>query len=113
MTETDIFLSGICWTVKSISLDAFVSAMAAEIDPLHVSVRLSLLVDVVTILSPRKYISRGFEFSLTELGSEGLFAVEFSSSISSKRVSVVVRNCLKHGIPGFRRIALRLCFATT
>ncbi len=43
-----------CWMVKSISFEAFVSPTLTDIAPLHCSVRLSALTDVVTILSPRR-----------------------------------------------------------
>jgi hypothetical protein len=48
-TETDILPSDDCWTVKLTSFEAFVSPTITEIEPLHFSVRLSPLVDVMTI----------------------------------------------------------------
>src|SRR6516162_1072082 len=60
-TETDNLPSDFCWTVKFTSFEAFMSPTLTEIPPLHVSVRLSLLVEVVTIFSPRRY--NGFAFS--------------------------------------------------
>jgi hypothetical protein len=74
-TETDILLSDDRWTVKLISFEAFVSPTVTDMDPLHLSVRLSSLVDVVTIFSPRRYNGCCFDFSASELPS--LAIVEF------------------------------------
>ena len=80
VTETDILPSANCWTVKLTSFEAFVSPTVTEIEPLHDSVRLSLLVDVVTILSPRRYSGCRFDFSLSGLTSLGFAGVEFSAA---------------------------------
>lgn len=80
VTETDILPSDNFWTVKSISFEAFVSPMVTDIEPLHVSVRLSLLVDVVTIFSPRRYNGCCLAFTLSELASLGFAVVEFSAA---------------------------------
>jgi hypothetical protein len=80
VTETDILPSDNCWTVKSISFEAFVSPTVTDIEPLHVSVRLSLLVDVVTIFSPRRYSGCCLAFSLSELASFRFAVVEFSAA---------------------------------
>jgi hypothetical protein len=53
-----------------------VSPTVTDIDPLHVSVRLSALVDVVTIFSPRRYNGR-CDFSASELASLEFATVEF------------------------------------
>jgi hypothetical protein len=74
-TETAIFPSGDFWTVKSTSFDAFVSPTVTDNEPLHLSVRLSSVVDVVTIFSPRIYNGCCLEFSACELAS--LAVVEF------------------------------------
>jgi len=50
------------WTVKSISFEAFASPTITDMAPLHFSVRLSSLVVSVTILSPRRYNGRSFDF---------------------------------------------------
>src|SRR3984957_20182010 len=68
-----------CWTVKLTSFEAFVSPTVTESAPLQVSVRLSLLVDVVTIFSPRTYCGCPLNFSLSVLGSLGFAVVEFSA----------------------------------
>jgi hypothetical protein len=80
VTETDILPSDNCWTVKSISFEAFVSPTVTEIEPLHVSVRVSLFVDVVTIFSPRRYNGCCLDFLLSELASLGFAVVEFSAA---------------------------------
>ena len=80
VTETDILPSDNCWTVKSISFEAFVSPTVTEIEPLHVSVRLSLFVDVVTIFSARRYNGCCLDFSLSELASLGFAVVELSAA---------------------------------
>jgi hypothetical protein len=54
-TETDSLLSDDRWMVKLTSFCAFVSPTVADMEPLHFSVRLSSLVDVVIIFSPRTY----------------------------------------------------------
>jgi hypothetical protein len=56
------------------------AATVTEIEPLHVSVRLSLLVDVVAILSPRTYSGCCLNFPLSELASLGFAVVEFSAA---------------------------------
>jgi hypothetical protein len=66
-TETDILPSDNCWTVKLTSFEAFVSPTVTDIGPLHFSVRLSSLVDVVSICSPRIYNGCCFDFSASEL----------------------------------------------
>jgi len=70
VTETDSLSSDDRWTVKFTSLEAFVSPTVTEIAPLHVTVRLSLLVEVVTIFSPRRYsgftLSKFDDFSACE-----------------------------------------------
>jgi hypothetical protein len=76
VTDTDILPSDNCWTVKLISFEAFVSPTITDIDPLHVSARLSALVDVVTIFSPRRYNGR-CDFSASELASLEFAIVEF------------------------------------
>jgi hypothetical protein len=53
-TETVTLLSDDCWTVKLTSFEAFVSPTVTEMEPLHLSVRLFSLVDVVIIFSPMK-----------------------------------------------------------
>ena len=66
--------------MKLISFEAFASPTVAEIAPLHVSVRLSLLVEVVTILSPSRYNG----LARSELGdvSTSLTALEFLAANS-------------------------------
>jgi hypothetical protein len=76
-TETDILPSEDCWTVKLTSFEAFVSPTITEIEPLHFSVRLSPLVDVMTIFWPRRYNGRCFDFSASELASLDFAVVEF------------------------------------
>lgn len=76
-TETDILPSGACWTVKLTSFEAFVSPTVTEIAPVHFSVRLSSLADVVSIFSPRRYNGRSFDFSASELASLDFAIVEF------------------------------------
>jgi hypothetical protein len=68
-TETEILPSD-CWTVKFTSFEAFVSPTVADIEPLHLNVRLSALVEVVTIVSPRRYsgFSKFDDFSACEVG---------------------------------------------
>jgi hypothetical protein len=68
-TETVILPSDGCWTVKLTCFEAFVSPTVTEIEPLHFNVRLSSLVDVVTIFSPRIYSGCCFDFSASELAS--------------------------------------------
>ena len=68
-TETVILPSGGCWTVKLTSFEAFVSPTVAEMEPLHSNVRLSSLVDVVTIFSPKTYNGCCFDFSASEFAS--------------------------------------------
>jgi hypothetical protein len=75
-TETDTLPSDDRWTVKLTSFDAFVSPTATDMAPLHLSVRLSSLVDVVTIFSPRRYNGCCFDFSASALPS--LAVVEFA-----------------------------------
>jgi hypothetical protein len=89
--------------VKLISFEAFVSPTVTEMEPLHFSVRLSSLVDVVTIFSPRRYNGCCFDFSAAELASLVFAIVEFLAAYLPS-----VRNRLEHGIPGLERIALRL-----
>jgi hypothetical protein len=74
-TETAILPFGDCWTVKTTSFEAFVSPTVTDMEPLHLSVRLSSLVDVVTIFSPRRYNGCCLVFSASELAS--LAVVEF------------------------------------
>ena len=76
-TETDILPSDDCWTVKLISFEAFVSPTVTDMEPLHCSVHLSSLVDVVTILSPRRYNGCCFDFSASELASLDFAIAEF------------------------------------
>jgi hypothetical protein len=76
-TETDILPSDNCWTVKLISFEAFVSPTVTDMEPLHCSVHLSSLVDVVTILSPRRYNGCCFDFSASELASLDFAIAEF------------------------------------
>ena len=76
-TETDILPSGGFCTVKSISFEAFVSPTVTDMEPLHLSVRLSSLVEVVTILSPRRYNGRSFDFSASDFGAFDLAISEF------------------------------------
>ena len=72
-TETDILPSEDCWTVKLTSFEAFVSPTVTDMEPLHFSVRLSSLVDVVTIFWPRRYNGctaselAPFDFAIVEL----------------------------------------------
>jgi hypothetical protein len=66
--------------VKSISFEAFASPTVTDIAPLHFSVRLSALVDVVTIFSPRRYRGCFFNFSLSELALFDFAVVEFSAA---------------------------------
>jgi hypothetical protein len=66
-TVTDILPSDDCWTVKLTSFEAFVSPTVTDMEPLHFSVRLSSLVDVVTIFSLRRYNGCCFDFSASEL----------------------------------------------
>jgi hypothetical protein len=61
-TETDILPPDDCWTVKLTSFEAFVSPTVADMEPLHFSVRLSALVDVVATFSPRTYCGCCFDF---------------------------------------------------
>src|ERR1700733_13758645 len=51
-------------------------------EPLHFSVRLFSLVDVVTIFSPRTYSSCCFDFSTSELASLDFAIVEFLAANS-------------------------------
>jgi hypothetical protein len=74
-TETDILLSDDRWTVKLTSFEAFVLPTVTDMEPLHFSVRLSSLVDVVTIFSPRRYKGCCLDFSASELAL--LAIVEF------------------------------------
>jgi hypothetical protein len=48
-TETDVLPSGGRWTVKLTSFDAFVLPTVTDIEPRHVSVRLSAGEDELTI----------------------------------------------------------------
>jgi hypothetical protein len=54
VTDTEILPSDDCWTVKFTSFEALVSPTVTDIEPLHFNVLLSLLVEVVTIFSPRR-----------------------------------------------------------
>jgi hypothetical protein len=76
-TETDILPSDGCWTVKLTSFEAFVSSTITDMEPLHFSVRLSSLVDVVTISSPRRYNGFCLDFSASELVSLDFAKFEF------------------------------------
>jgi hypothetical protein len=76
-TETDNLPSDDRWTVKLISFEALVSPTVTEMEPLHFSVRLFSLVDVVTIFSPRRYDGCCFDFSASELASLEFATVEF------------------------------------
>jgi hypothetical protein len=68
--------------VKFISFEAFVSATVADMDPLHFSVRLSALVDVVTIFWPRMY-SGCCDFSASGPAAPDLTASEFFAAYSA------------------------------
>jgi hypothetical protein len=75
-TETVNLPSDDCWTVKLTSFEAFVSPTVADMEPLHFSVRLSWLVDVVIIFSPRTYNGCSFDVSASELASLDLARFE-------------------------------------
>ena len=79
------------------------SPTVAEMAPLHFSVRLSSLVDVVTILSPRRYNGCCFDFSASELASLDFAHIRIFGGVLDQRIIVVVRNGLEHGIPGFEK----------
>jgi hypothetical protein len=83
-TETVILPSDNFWTVKLTSFEAFVSPTVADIEPLHFSVRLSALVDVVTIFSPRTYNGGCFDFSASELASVDLARFGFLAAYSTR-----------------------------
>jgi hypothetical protein len=82
-TDTVILPSDDCWTVKFTSFEAFVSPTVTDIEPLHFNVRLSALVEVVTIFSPRRYsgfvLSKFADFSASEVAllDFSLTTVEF------------------------------------
>ena len=59
------------------------SPTVADMELLHFSVRLSLLVDVVTIFSPRTYDGCCFDFSASELASLDFAIVEFLAAYST------------------------------
>jgi len=82
-TETVILPSDDCWTVKLTSFEAFVSPMVTDMEPLHFSVRLLSLVDVVTIFSPRRYNGCCFDFSASELASLDFAIVEVLAAYST------------------------------
>src|ERR1035438_6555064 len=82
-TETDILPSDDCWTVKLTSFEAFVSPTVTDMEPLHFSVRLFSLVDVVTIFSPRTYNGCCFDFSASELASLDFAIVKFLTAYST------------------------------
>jgi hypothetical protein len=52
-------------------------------EPLHFSVRLSLLVDVVTIFSPKTYNGRCFDFSASKFASVDLAIFELLAAYST------------------------------
>jgi hypothetical protein len=83
-TETVTLLSDDCWTVKLTSFEAFVSPTVTEMEPLHLSVRLFSLVDVVIIFSPRRYNGRCFDFSASEFASLDFAIVEFFAAYSTR-----------------------------
>jgi hypothetical protein len=82
-TETVILPSDDCWTVKLTSFEAFVSPMVTDMEPLHFSVRLLSLVDVVTIFSPRRYNGCCFDFSASVLASLDFAIVEVLAAYST------------------------------
>jgi hypothetical protein len=71
-TETDTPPSDDCWAVKLTSFEAFVLPTVTDIKPLQVSVRLSALVEIVIIFSPRRYSG----FALSEFA-------DFSTSLAT------------------------------
>src|ERR1700735_5000060 len=75
-TET-VILPSDCWTVKLTSFEAFALPTVTDMEPLHFSVRLFSLVDVVTIFSPRTYNGCCFDFSASELASLDFAIFEF------------------------------------
>jgi hypothetical protein len=80
-TETEILPSGDCWTVKFTSFEALISPTAADIEPLHFNVRLSALDDVVTILSPRRYMGCWpSDFSASVVGAVEFLAAKAASA---------------------------------
>jgi hypothetical protein len=70
--------------VKLISFVAFVPLTVAEIAPLHCSVRLSSLIDVVTIFSPSVY--RGFSVSGFDLIASFAAAFGLPAAYSPSRL---------------------------
>jgi hypothetical protein len=83
-TETDSLLSDDRWTVKLTSFCAFVSPTVADMEPLHFSVRLSSLVDVVIIFSPRTYNGCCLDFSASEAASLDLARFELLAANLTK-----------------------------
>ena len=59
------------------------SPTVADMEPLHFSVRLSALVDVVATFSPRTYCGCCFDFSASELASLDLVAFELLAAYST------------------------------
>lgn len=60
------------------------SPMVTEMEPLHLSVRLFPLVDVVIIFSPRRYNGRCSDFSASEFASLDFAIVEFFAAYSTR-----------------------------
>jgi hypothetical protein len=82
-TETAILPSDDCWTVKLTSFEAFVSPTVTEMEPLHFSVRLFSLVDVVTMFSPRVYNGGCFDFLASEFASLDFASFGFLAAYST------------------------------
>ena len=82
-TETVILPSDDCWTVKLTSFEAFVSPTVTDMEPLHFSVRLFSLVDIVTIFSSRRYNGCCFDFPASEVASLDFAIVEFLAAYST------------------------------
>jgi hypothetical protein len=76
--ETDTLPSADCRMVKFTSFEAFVSPTVADIAPMHCSVLLSLLVEVVTIVSPRRYMGL-VRSEFADASASGLALLESSA----------------------------------
>lgn len=90
--------------MKFTSFEAFVPPTVTEIAPLQFTVRLSRLVEVVTIFSPRVF--RFFAFP-AHLARTVRGRGRISSGVDGEPIAVVVCDALEDRIPVFGRIAFQ------